>query len=229
MSKIFYRAILATILVISVAFLAVSVSKTFKNSADNVDSILDKTSLRYYSLSFYKSDIQNVYSQKGFDGEITEKREFESEYVSPSKLTIKIKSEKDTKILISKDNQTDLFVNGEKKDEYDDIYLGLFSLNFGKGRFFEIERSLIKKERVRGVFSIFDDIKNLQLIGEEEIQGIQCYKIQGQIKIDELAKETYWIDKESFLIRQFEYFSPARKIPGGYYKTVETYTDIEAR
>src|SRR5688572_4037475 len=52
----------------------------------NADEILRRVENRYYALSTYKTEGQNVYSKKGF-GEVTSvKREIEIEYSSPSQI-----------------------------------------------------------------------------------------------------------------------------------------------
>jgi outer membrane lipoprotein-sorting protein len=226
MKKILYSS---AVIIITVLLAFLLILSAQKDSLDDIYSILDRTSIKYNSIGFYKSKTTNVYSKKGFEDEIVEKKKYQSTYTLPSNIEIKMEDEKNIKTLISENGKSELFINSEEKEKYDDVYWGLTTFEFGNGPFFKIEKILILKERGKGKISIFENLINPQLLGEEEIEGISCYKIQGQTKTDELAKETYWIDKELFLIRQYEYFSPTRKIPDGYFKTVETYSDIEAR
>ncbi len=200
-----------------------------KNNIFDANSILQQVVSRYYVFTFYKASAKNVYSVKLYKDETQIENEIKIEYSSPSQITVETKEGKNTKSLTSKNKTTDFFIDGEKKESYDDVYWGLTSTVFGKGMFFQVGKILILKERGNGQISVFQNLVDPQFIGEESIDGYACYKIQGNPEINELAKETYWIDKESFLIRQYEHFDPARKIPNGYFKTVETYTDIEAR
>ena len=203
-----------------------------KNPLTNVSEaseILQKVENRYYAFTFYKAAAQNTYSRKGFGDETSVKREIEIEYSTPSQIKAEMRDGTDTKILISKDNITSLSVDGKKKKDYDDVYWGLTSTEFGDGAFFEVGKILVAKEYGQGEISAIRHLQNPVILGEDVIDGSLCYKIQGTLSIDELAKITYWIDKESFLIRQYERVFLAKKIPGGYFKTIETYTDIEAR
>jgi hypothetical protein len=205
-----------------------SPNNTPENLPD-VNMILQKLENRYYAFTFYKAKAENIYSRKGFSEETSIKREIGIEYSSPSQIRAEMRDGKDTKILISKDNITTLWVDGKEKKNYEDVYWGLTSAEFGDGVFFEIGRLLVTKEYGKGEIISIRNLVNPEIIGEEVIDERVCYKIQGTFKTDDLAKVTYWIDKESFLIRQYERLLSAKKIPNGYYKTVETYTDIEAK
>jgi len=206
----------------------VSIDNSPKNLSD-AEEVLRQLENRYYAFTFYKAKAQNIYSRKGFGEETSVKRELEIEYTSPSKIKVQMSDGKNTKTLTSRDNIAFLSIDGEKKKDYDDVYWGLTSSEFGDGVFFEVGKILILKERGQGELSSIRNLENPLILGEETIDEKACYKIQGSVKEDNLAKITYWIDKETFVIRQYERLLLAKKVPNGYFKTIETYTDIEAR
>lgn len=193
-----------------------------------IEDIIEKTENTYSEFVYYKANAHNIYSIKGFQDEISESREIKLEYNAFSKVKAEVKTDNSLKILISNDNKTKLIISGETQRNYSDVYWGLSSIEFGNGDFFEVGKILILKERNKEPDSVFQNLINIKMLGEEEINKRICYKVQGTFETDRLIKQTYWIDKESFLIIQFERLIITEKIPGGYFKTVETYTDIEA-
>jgi hypothetical protein len=191
--------------------------------------LIEKVRQTYSAFNFYRSKGMNVYYRKGFGDLESKFRKIEIEYISPSELKAKVISDDKTTLLTSNKNITKLFVDDIKKVEYDDLLWGLGSSKLGDGRYFEVGKILVLGNRGKGRFSGFEDFTSWQILSGEDIEGYSCYKIEGTANFDALIKKTFWVDKASFIIRQVEHFSPMRKIPDGYFKTVETYTDIEKK
>jgi len=53
-----------------------------------------------------------------------------------------------------------------------------------------------------------------KMLGEEEVDGFPCYKIELIAKVKDVAyyKQIIWVDKEIFLTRKGEYFSKSGKL-----------------
>lgn len=201
--------------------------KQFENP--NVKDIIRKTEDTYSKFVFYKANARNIYSTRAFNDETRERREVKIEYNIFSTIRAEVKTDNDLKVLTSNRIDTELLINGKNKGNFSDVYWGLTDIKLGDGNFFEVAIILVLKERNKQQNSVFQNLIDINITGEEEIDGKGCYKIQGTFKNDRLIKQTYWIDKESFHILQFERLIVTEKIPNGYSKTVETYTDIEAK
>lgn len=187
-------------------------------------SVVERVKDRYAGLSSFRAKGTNWYTRKGFGNELTNERQIKIDYSSPSEIRVELNEGENFKVLRSTDSGAILDVNqGEKILTYDDIYWGLTSIEFGDGSFFEVGKLLVLKERGRGNISSLDNLVAPRIVGEETVKGKLCYKLQAGVKSNDQTLLTYWIEKDSSLIVRFENFSPARKIEGGFFRTLEEY------
>ena len=191
--------------------------------------ILEKVKQKYLALNSYKSKGHTEYFSVVSEQETKAQTDFTIEYAYPSQMKIDWKDSGKIKTFLSTDNNAFLLVDGETEKTFDDAMWGLSSVSTGGRELyrFEIANILLGKERGQGVIPSFNFLKEIKIAKEEKIDNTDCFVIQGVVKDDELVEITYWIDKESFFIRQYQRKMISRSNSDWFFNTIETYSNIE--
>lgn len=196
----------------------------------NATELLQRVSQRYSSLTYYKTNGKNEYNSELFEKKELNQFDFKLEYQHPSQIRIDWQENKKKKTFLSSNNTISLLENEKNEGNFSDVEWGLQIAASGNGQSrFEVGKILISKEKSpKALLSFFVILKEAQIISEEELDGNLCYVVQGEIEGDSLTNITYWIDKESLLIKKYERLVLAKKVPSGFFKTVETYSSVQA-
>ncbi len=189
----------------------------------------------YVDLALYRS--KGIHTEREeFRGKRVENPEvpFEIDYTRGQNAALKWKEadkEKSVKI-VGKDSW--LEVDGQRRRTFSspDDALGIAAQTENGDFLFEIKFFVFRDElRLKDKF--FAGLGDLESKGEEVVDGHVCYVLTGTYgSVD--ARKSYWIDKETSVIRRIEKVLVIRtKSEGKEYvstsTTTENYTDIEIR
>jgi len=216
--------------------------KESSNSKESLDSPgVDTTSVvkavaeRYGGLKYYRSGGLNQYSSN-FNGDekVQPDTSFEIEYVRGRDASIRWQAEGRSNIFRIGAQDSWLEVDGRSKEKFSDPSdgLGVVTLAERGGSRFLIDVFVFRDELRMGE-RFFAELVDSKVTEERELDGRMCYLLYGTYR-DVEGGSTYWIDKESSVIRRIEKVIIIRKVfEGKEYvntaRTTETYSDIEIR
>lgn len=232
-------AISVVICLISVLYFGKISNTSLRNEFDdnssvtneNVEDILFKTKQKYDSIVSYKCKGIIEFSERDEKKHFTK---FEINYEFPSKMNVSWKKsdEENEKSLVIKEGEISSYTNEKLTKKFDDINSALFDMSFDNDTSrFQIAKLLILREGAKNK-SYFANLRNLQRLDDEEIEGKIYYKIKGDIfgiATEGKAVLTYWIEKESHIIRRIDRSLALEKDETSNSKTTEKYYEIDFR
>lgn len=204
-------------------------SNTKITQVDNsAREILQNVTQVYDNINSYKSEGYNEYtSQILGEDEDTVSFNFNIKYESPSKMDLEWNFKGENFKFISEDNYSYILVDGEKEIDFKDGLGILGAARRTKGGGFEVGSILLNRANNNGLLPQFENLKELELLKEESVEGNTCYVIRGKGKYDDLTSHTYWIDKNSYVIRQFESVQKSESRDDTVFKVLERYDEIK--
>jgi len=117
----------------------------------------------------------------------------------------------------------------KKLQMYDDELDCLSSPLLGYGNYFAAGRlSLIAKRKKLGE-SLYSELTNVTLIGIEPIEGVDCFRIDGDTEGNPYGRTTYWINADSFLVQKYELTFNSTSSSEYFTRFSETYDRVEFR
>ena len=198
-----------------------------------VGDLLDAVTRTYSKLRYYRSKGVNQV-RSDFDGNVknTAAIPFEIEYVRGANSVIKWVQDDRQKVFSIRGKDSWLETDGRKDQTFVSPREGLMMVTLAEGArsLFEIHVFVFRDELlIREKF--FKPLVDPEIKGEESVDGHACYMLTGTYGGVE-ARDTYWVDRESFLIRRIERVIVVRKqVEEKEYvrttTTTENYSDIE--
>jgi hypothetical protein len=197
--------------------------------------VLFKTEKKYKSFTYFKSKGIATYPENTVRQDPKNlSTAFEFTYECPSKMVISWKESDNeiTKTFVVEEE--DIYLKKENKitTKYDKIQTGMVSISLNEhSSFFDVPNILILKD-ISPQKSFVSKLSNVQKLPDENVDENLCYKIQGEMK--GVATEgkvvfTYWIDKESFLIKRIDRLLMVGKDGLVTSNRTEKYIEIETK
>ncbi|MEZ5425870.1 MAG: hypothetical protein R2747_06385 [Pyrinomonadaceae bacterium] len=228
-------------LILSLAFLSGGMSIKLKadtqlkaNEPEAVE-ILEKLTQKYVSISSYRSKGVAEYPEISLEKnpKMLSTR-FEINYRNPGNLTLNWRDlDKDVlNSLVIKGRDIFLFEDGKVVKRFGDIATAMLNVSTDQATSrFDVANLLIFNE-LRPGRTMLSKLKNLERLEDEDPEGNSCYRIRGEIPgiaTDGKAVFTFWIEKDSFLLKRAD----RRLVSGGREEfssnRIERYEEIEVR
>lgn len=207
-----------------VGFPAIRVDSNQNSDSDSALKILSMVSERYRSIQALEVFGTNRYQSSRRLIDVDTSFDFEISYAS--KQTLKILWQEDGEAFSFSSNVSGsvLKVNDKTTSEYDDPFWGLLNAASKSGRDrFEIGRILMAKERSSGELQGFKILSEITMEVEESIGENPCHLIQARYTSDPTITVKYWVDKQSYLILQYQRQIPSRNDEGRFSISTERY------
>ena len=201
---------------------------------DNRDaqSLIEAVSRTYSNLAHYKSKGVNK-ERSDFDGKVKDEEDipFEIEYIPGEASVIKWTQNSHEKVFTVRGKESWLEIDGKRDETFSSPRDGLMRVSYADGgrslfviHLFVFRNELLLQDR------FFLRLVKPEVSGEGVVDGHACYMLTGTYKGVE-SRDTYWIDKESSVIRRIERVITIRKqVEGKEYvyntTSTENYSDI---
>ena len=150
------------------------------------------------------------------DGERVTQRPFNTAFVRPDRFRYEYRDrgEESRKYIVGRDGERvrTWWHVGDRLREMDDLSLALAGATGVSGGSAHTIPRLLMPDTIRGF--VLTDLLDVELLGEEEVDGAACYKIQG--RHPRADWQTLWIEKDRMLVRridqqtQFDTFRPQK-------------------
>lgn len=212
-------------------------SPTAIKETSTVDSraIMDSVARRYSKLKYYRARGISEHSSN-FQGDERPRPgiPFEIEYSRGQNATITWEHSDQKKVFRIDGSKSWLEIDGKRDRSFPSPRDGLMVVSLAEGgwHIFGIDTFVFRDELLMGE-TFFAGLVDPKVVDERDVDGQACYLLSGTFR-DVEGSLTYWIDKESALIRRNEKLIIVRKTAEGTEyvntaRTTETYSEIEIR